>query len=108
MIALDRAANGGDSGECGKYGMGRSGGNGKRARRRFTYHIKIKNFNIFIAHAWRVAENVAAAANLATEEKAATVVTAGKVDKVANVATVVKAVTTGAMEKVAKVAHFDL
>ena len=48
-------------------------------------------------------ENVAAAANLATEEKAATVVTAGKVDKVANVATVVKAVTTGAMEKVAKV-----
>ena len=51
---------------------------------------------------------MAAAANLATEEKAATVVTAGKVDKVANVATVVKAVTTGAMEKVAKAAHFDL
>ena len=49
-----------------------------------------------------MAENVAAAANLATEERAATVVTAGKVDKVANVATVVKAVTTGAVEKVVK------
>ena len=51
VIALDRAANGGDSGECGKYGMGRYGGNGnsaateervakvETARRRFTYHI---------------------------------------------------------------------